>query len=163
VSEDGSLRGSTFYHFVSRWRVNESADAAYAVLYEVSDYPRWWPEVKEARQVEEDRLHLRTRSLLPYDITFTLVREIADPRAHVLQARVTGDLEGAIRWTIAPQERGTLILWDQRVTANKALLKRFAPVARPAFIANHALMMRHGHAGLRVFLAGYRLGRSQAG
>ena len=156
------MRRSPAYRFVSRWPVEASADAAYAVLYEVVEYPRWWPEVKEAIKLDDERIYMRTRSVLPYDLAFTLVREIAEPRRHILQARLTGDLVGRIRWSITPQERGTLVMWDQRVTTNKPLLDRFAPVARPAFVANHALMMRHGHAGLKVFLAGYRLGAHQA-
>ena len=156
------MRGSASYRFVSRWPVDASADAAYAVLYEVVEYPRWWPEVKEAIKLDEDHLFMRTRSFLPYELAFTLVREIADPGRHILQARLIGDLVGRIRWSITAQDGRTLIVWDQRVVTNKPLLDRFAPVARPAFVANHGLMMRHGHAGLRVFLAGYRLGRHQA-
>ena len=34
-----------------------------------------------------------------------------------------------------------------------------AILERPAFKGNHTLMMRHGEAGLRTFLAGLRLGR----
>jgi hypothetical protein len=33
-------------------------------------------------------------------------------------------------------------------------------VARPAFVANHALMMRHGRRGLRAYLAGLRRGQA---
>ena len=46
-------------------------------------------------------------------------------------------------------------VFEEEVTATKALLRYLAPVARPAFRANHTLMMRHGQAGLRVYLAGY--------
>ena len=44
------------------------------------------------------------------------------------------------------------------MVANKALLRRLAPIARPAFRANHALMMRHGERGLRTYLAGFEHG-----
>lgn len=145
------------YHFLSSWPVGAEADAVYAVLYEVAGYPGWWPEVREARQLDDDRITLRTRAFLPYDITFTLTREVADPLAHVLQARLHGDIEGTIRWTIEETPgAGSIITWDQRVVARKPLLRRTAPLARPVFRANHALMMRHGHAGLQVFLAGHR-------
>ena len=45
------------------------------------------------------------------------------------------------------------------VLARKALLRRFGAVARPAFKANHTLMMRHGERGLATYLAGVRAGR----
>jgi hypothetical protein len=32
------------------------------------------------------------------------------------------------------------------------------PIARPAFRANHALMMRRGERGLRTYLAGFEHG-----
>ncbi|MGH2500610.1 MAG: SRPBCC family protein [Candidatus Limnocylindria bacterium] len=150
------------YHFLTRWPVEASPAAAYAALYEVVEYPRWWPEVKEARKIDEDHLRLRTRALLPYDLAFTLIRQLADPRRGILEARLEGDLAGTIRWSIVPTDGGSLITFDERVITQKELLDRLAPIARPAFIANHALMMRHGHAGLRAFLAGYELGRAQA-
>ncbi len=43
-----------------------------------------------------------------------------------------------------------------------ATLNRLAPIVRPAYVANHAVMMAHGQAGLRAFLAGYALARRQA-
>lgn len=46
---------------------------------------------------------------------------------------------------------------------NKSALNALAWIARPAFTANHALMMAHGQSGLRTFLSGYTLGREQAG
>ncbi len=146
------------YHFVSRWHVGTDPDSAYAALYEVVDYPRWWPEVREARRLDDDHVFLRTRSLLPYEIAFTLAREIADPVARVLQARLLGDIEGTIRWSVESTMRGSVISWDQRVVARKSLLRRVAPLARPAFRVNHALMMRSGRSGLRRFLAGGRFG-----
>jgi hypothetical protein len=147
------------YHFVSRWTVDAPADAAYAAIYEVVVYPTWWPEVKEARKRDEDHLWMRTRSILPYDLAFDLERTIADPRARILEARLSGDLEGIIRWTIVPLGDGCLITFDEDVMTNKATLNRLAPVVRPAYAANHALMMAHGQAGLRTFLAGYALAK----
>ena len=37
---------------------------------------------------------------------------------------------------------------------NQPLLNRLAPIARPFFVVNHALMMSHGQAGLRRYLGG---------
>ena len=134
----------------------------YAAIYEVVSYPAWWPEVKEARKLDEDHLWMRTRSFLPYDLAFDLERTIADPRAGVLEARITGDLEGVIRWTIASAANGSLITFDEDVDTNKATLNRLAPLVRPAYVANHSRMMAHGQAGLRTFLAGYALARRGA-
>ncbi|HUQ17095.1 MAG TPA: SRPBCC family protein [Candidatus Saccharimonadales bacterium] len=153
------------YHFVSQWTAAAPAEAAYAAIYEVTRYPAWWPEVKEVRRLSEEHLWLRTRSLLPYDLAFDLRRTIADPVGGVLEAVLSGDLEGRIRWTIETAETaesGCRITFDENVVTNKRALNVFAPIARPAFVANHALMMSHGKAGLRTFLSGYTLGREQA-
>lgn len=150
------------YHFVSHWTVDAPPSAAYAAIYEVVRYPAWWPEVKEARKLDEDHLWMRTRSILPYDLAFELERTIADPGAGVLEARLTGDLEGVIRWTIEGTRDGCRITFDEDVVTNKATLNRLAPIVRPAYVANHALMMAHGQSGLRTFLAGYALARREA-
>ncbi|MEA2661542.1 MAG: hypothetical protein QOH08_1114 [Chloroflexota bacterium] len=154
--------GSRRYHFFSRWTVDAPADAVYAAIYEVVSYPAWWPEVKEARKLDENHLWMRTRSFLPYDLAFELERTIADPRAGILEALLTGDLEGTIRWTITPAADGCRITFDESVDTTKATLNRLAPVVRPAYVANHFLMMSHGQAGLRTFLAGYELARRDA-
>lgn len=141
------------YHFMSRWAIGAPPDAVYAALHEVVDYPRWWPQVREAERLDDDRSRLRTRSFLPYDIGFVLEREIADPVGRILQARLQGDIDGTIRWSIAAAGAGSLAIWDQRVIARKPLLRRFAPVARPFFRANHAVMMSAGERGLARLLA----------
>jgi hypothetical protein len=74
----------------------------------------------------------------------------------VLEAGMTGDLEGFSRWTISVHPTGTEAVFDEQVVAAKPLLRKLEPIARPAFKANHARMMRNGERGLRTFLAGYR-------
>lgn len=149
------------YRFLSRWTVDAPPEAVYAAIYEVVRYPAWWPEVKEARKLDEDRMWMRTRSFLPYDLSFELERTIADPRAGILEARLRGDLDGVIRWTIEPGGDGSRITFDEDVATTKPLMNRLAPLVRPAYAANHVVMMAHGQAGLRTFLAGYALARRQ--
>jgi hypothetical protein len=150
------------YHFVSRWTVDAPRDAVYTAVHDVVAYPAWWPEVKDARKFGADQFWLRTRSILPYDLAFDLVRTIADPLGRVLEARLTGDLEGVIRCSIEPAGDGCRITFDEEVVTTKAALNRLAPIVRPAYVANHALMMAHGEAGLRTFLARYALARRNA-
>jgi hypothetical protein len=74
----------------------------------------------------------------------------------VLEASMTGDLEGFSRWAISVHPTGTSATFDEEVVANTSLLRRLERIARPAFKANHKRMMRNGERGLRTFLAGYR-------
>ena len=147
------------YAFRSAWRVGAEPGEVYAVLEDLATYPAWWPEVRRAEPVDVDACRLTCRSLLPYDLAFTTSRSRQDPEAGVLEANMEGDLAGFSRWTISAAAGGTLAVFEEEVDATKPLLRRLAAVARPAFKANHTLMMRHGQAGLRTYVAGYRLGR----
>jgi hypothetical protein len=147
------------YEFLNHWSVDAAPDSAYTVLEALDRYPRWWPEVREVRQVSEQAYALRCRSVLPYDLVFVTHEGKRDPVNRVLEARLTGDLEGFSRWTITPAAGGGAdLLFEEEVVTSKALLRRLAPIARPAFRANHALMMRHGERGLRTYLAGFEHG-----
>jgi hypothetical protein len=144
------------YRFRSVWTVDATPADVYAVLHDVEGYPRWWPEIKEVRSVDRDRAIFRVRSVLPYYLDFESARVTEDETAGVLKARLSGDLDGYSRWTIEGAGASTRAVFDEEVDTHKRLLNVLAPVARPAFRANHSFMMRHGEAGLRTFLAGMR-------
>ena len=148
-----------FYVFRSEWPLDAPVEDVYRALAYLPDYPHWWPEVRTVRMLSEESAALVCRSLLPYDLAFSSSQTRRDPDAGVLEAALEGDLGGFSRWTITPTPAGSLTVFDEEVTAHKALLRRLGRVARPAFRANHELMMRHGRRGLRTYLAGMRLGR----
>jgi len=145
------------YRFRSVWSVPAEPGTVYAVLRELGEYPRWWREVRTVRRIDDDTSELVCRSFLPYDLSFVSSRAREDPFARVLEATLTGDLEGFSRWTIRPDGRnGSRMLFEEEVVTNKRSLNLLAPIARPAFTANHTLMMRSGERGLRTYLAGYQ-------
>ena len=150
---------NNFYRFRSEWPLTAPRGDVYRALSELDDYPAWWPEVVSVTRISPDAAELRCRSLLPYDLVFTTRQSRQDPGAGVLEAHLEGDLAGFSRWTISPEGTGTVAVFEEEVTAEKSLLRRTGAVARPAFNANHSLMMRHGHRGLRTYLAGMALGR----
>jgi hypothetical protein len=147
------------YRFRSRWRLPAPVDDVFDALGSVRDYPAWWPEVREVARVDEETARVRCRSLLPYDLVFTMREERRDPAAGVLETSLAGDLDGFSRFTLRAEGAGTVADYAQEVVASKPLLRRTALLARPVFVANHRLMMRNGERGLRTFLAGLRLGR----
>lgn len=118
--------------------------------------------MKDARKLGADQFWRAPGSILPYDLAFDLVRTLAHPLGGVLEARLTGDLEGVIRWSIEPAGDGCRITFDEEVVTTKAALNRLAPIVRSAYVANHALMMARGEAGPRTFLARYALARRNA-
>lgn len=150
------------YTFRSTWEIRASKQDVFDILSELGSYPSWWPEIRRAERVGQSSFELTCRSLLPYDLLFRSTQSRRDPVEGVLEADLTGDLQGFSRWTITPADAGCSAVFDEEVDAGKPLLRRLALIARPAFKANHSLMMSHGQAGLQVYMAGYATGRSQS-
>ncbi|MBT2509148.1 SRPBCC family protein [Streptomyces sp. ISL-98] len=141
------------YRFRTVWDLTASPDAVFAVLERAEEYPRWWPQVREATRVDDRTGTFRFRSLLPYELVVTVGETRRDAAAGVLEAAMTGDMDGWARWTVRPHGTGTRAVYEQEVEVRKALVRRFAVPGRPVFIANHALMMRAGRRGLAAALA----------
>ncbi|MEU8826832.1 SRPBCC family protein [Streptomyces sp. NPDC048636] len=150
------------YRFRSRWDLDAPPAAVFAVLADGDSYPCWWPQVREARRIDERTGAARFRSLFPYDLEVTVHEARQDPAAGLLEIMFSGDLEGWARWTVTARDGGTRAFFAQEVVARKPLLRRLALPGRPVFRLNHALMMRAGRRGLRAHLGAARAGRPGA-
>jgi hypothetical protein len=153
----------TYYVFQSIWHVRAALADLMPVLYDLESYPAWWPEIREARPLGGRRFQVVARSFLPYELRFVSEGDELDPDTGVIDARLSGDMEGIVRWTLTQLDDACRLVYDQEVTTHKRLLNVMAPVARPGFKANHAIMMRHGEAGLRTYMAGYTRGAAATG
>ncbi|MFF2655574.1 SRPBCC family protein [Streptomyces sp. NPDC058045] len=143
------LSDPNHYRFRSRWVLPAAPEAVYRVLERAEEYPRWWRQVREVTPVDEDSGTARFRSLIPYDLWVTARARRRDPVAGVLEIEMSGDLEGWARWTLTPGPGGgTVARYDQEVEVRRPLMRRLAVPGRPAFVLNHALMMRAGRRGL---------------
>ncbi len=149
------------YEFRSVWRLEAASDLIFDVLADLGTYPAWWPEVPRADRRDDVTFDLTVRSLLPYDLAFRATQARRDREAGVLEVSMSGDLDGFSRWAISDDGGICVATFEEEVTARKPLL-RLALLARPAFQANHWLMMRHGNLGLQTFLRGYAAGLSQS-
>ena len=103
--------------------------------------------------MNEDRAVVLIMGLLPYALEFLMEKQVDDPESGILKAGLTGDLEGFSSWAVEQQGEGCRLIYDQEVEVTKRLLQKLAPVARPLFKLNHALMMHRGERGLRAHLA----------
>lgn len=137
------------YRFVSIWDLPAPPDAVYGILERAEDYPRWWPQVREATPVDGTTGTTRIRSLLPYDLVLTVRERRRDPRARVIEATLGGDLDGWVRWTVTAHGGGSRVVYEQEVEVRRRLMRLLAVPGRPVFRANHALMMRAGRRGWR--------------
>ena len=140
------------YRFHSRWRLDCEPRLAYDMLADVASYPSWWPQMRAVRQLDDLSGELRCRSLLPYDLTFVIRRDVEDPVEMVLRARMTGDLAGTSQWSIDAVDGETVAVFDEDVVVRKALVRRAGLLVRPALRFNHDLMMRSGEHGLQRHL-----------
>jgi len=140
------------YRFHCMWALPVPAGRVFAALERAEDYPHWWPQVRVVTRVDDFSAMITIRSLLPYDMTFTARRTRCDPATGVLEAALSGDLEGWACWTVTAAGAGAVVCYDQVVDVNKPLLRRFAMPGRPIFRANHRLMMRAGRRGLVAYL-----------
>lgn len=140
------------YTFRTTWRADASAFNAFTVLADIEGYPRWWPEIKEVRRVDETRVDVHIRAALPYSLHVRLHKEIEDRQTGILRTRLTGDLEGWSNWSIVALGTGCILRFDEEVVTTKPIMNALAPVAGPLFRLNHSVMMRHGERGLRRML-----------
>ena len=138
------------YRFRSRWLVPADRDTLFDVLADLGSYPQWWPQVRSVEQHDAETALVVVRSLLPYALRVLATALRQDPVAGVLEARLSGDVVGWSRWTLPPEGVARPLVYEQVVVAERPLLRRLGPVARPFFRANHAVMMRAGERGLRT-------------
>lgn len=141
------------YRFRNAWSLAAPADRVFGAVVDLAGYPAWWPDVRTVTQVDDDTAELVCRSSLPYQLVVRMRRveeNVSEGRVHV---DLSGDLEGSLRGVVRAHSGGTRLEITQHVVARKRLLRGLAPVARPAFRLNHALMMWRGERGLRAYLA----------
>jgi hypothetical protein len=151
------------YRFSSTWIVPAPTEATFAVLADLPRYPRWWPQVRLVERIDEDRARLCIRSVLPYTLRIELRRKRVDRHAGLLEAALDGDLVGSSRWIVRASPSGSSVRFDERVELAGSWLPKLEPLARPAFIVNHALMMRAGRLGLVAAASGYESGAALRG
>ncbi|MDT8915073.1 SRPBCC family protein [Amycolatopsis sp. PS_44_ISF1] len=145
---------SADYRFRSTWWLPSApADRVFDALVDLESYPRWWPDVRSVRRLDQDTAELVCRSRLPYRIVIAMHRERQDLVAGHVRVGLSGDLEGFLTGDLQPVGAGTRLVITQQVRARKPLLRKLNVVARPFFRANHEWMMRRGHRGLAAYLA----------
>lgn len=141
------------YRFETTWRLPAQREDAWAVLADAEGWPRWWPSVRRVERLTPGapdgvgrvlRFHFATR--LPYTLTFTArMVEVVEPVGMVAAAE--GELAGT--WTCElRQDAGTVAVrhvWAVRTT--RPWMNLLAPLARPGFAWNHAVLMREAGEG----------------
>ena len=151
---------SHLYHFLTRWRLEATAEEAFRLIDSVPDYVRWWPAVWLRVEVLEpgdadgigDRARLTTKGYLPYILTWEgTTLEKTFPQRKVFRA--SGDFEGHGIWTFRPDGSFVDVEYNWEIVADKPLLKYFSFLFRPLFAFNHNWAMATGLESLQLELA----------
>ena len=147
------MSSSGRYAFHSEWHLPAAVDRVYRVLADVEHYPRWWPQVRASRRIDDTSGELICRSLLPRDVVFVMRRDIEDPAGGVLRAVMSGDLVGTGQWTITANGAGTLAVFDEDLSVGHGLVHAAGRFVRPLLRLDHDRMMRAGENGLQAHLS----------
>ncbi len=142
------------YRLTSTWRIAAPIDRVYRTLRESGDWPAWWRGVERVVDIEQGedsgvgRVQRHVwKGPLPYRLRFALrVTRVESLRA--LEAVVSGQVEGVGSWAFSGDATSTTVRHDWRVRTTRRWMNLLAPVARPLFEWNHAVVMRRGERGL---------------
>jgi mannose-6-phosphate isomerase-like protein (cupin superfamily)/uncharacterized protein YndB with AHSA1/START domain len=148
------------YRFLDKWFIPHPIDAVFEALLHAEDYPRWWGEAwKRVTPIGDTpagavgaKTEVIAGGFLPYTIALELEVERVE-RPHLISVISRGDLEGTGTWRLHEFEGGTAVSYDWRVRAGKPLIRRFSPIVKPLFRANHTWVMRRGQGALQRWLA----------
>jgi uncharacterized protein YndB with AHSA1/START domain len=138
------------YHFVSTWRIQAPVEKVWEEIFHTERWPDWWKYVRRVDQLDPGdaggvgrRQHLVFSTRLPYRLGFDVQARRVEPPS-LLEAGATGELEGVGRWTLTPDDGGTLVRYNWDVRTTRWWMNLAAPVARPLFRWNHDALMREG-------------------
>jgi hypothetical protein len=144
--------GFNDYRFRSVWSVPADTALVFDALVDLLNWPRWWPDVRTVRKIDDETAELNCRAMLPYALAFRLRRVEQDAGTGLLRVDMAGDLDGYCEAVVSGNGHGARLAIEQRVAVTRPLLRALAPIARPLLIANHAAMMWRGQRGLRSYL-----------
>ena len=154
------------YRFLTTWCLDAPVERVWDAVYAAERWPAWWPGVERAATVEEGDENdigcvwsFAWRSRLPYTITFESETTRVE-RPHVMEGRTRGDLNGIGSWRFYSGSEGTAAVYRWDVATGPRWMNAIAPLARPAFVWNHDLIMRRGAEGLARLLGARLVARS---
>ncbi len=138
---------SRTFAFRDDWTVDAPPERVRAVLEDLEHYPDWWPEVRAVAKLGPDDALVVCRSRLPYSLELRLHAVHRLP--YLLETSISGDLEGQVRYHLAPNGVGTRLRFEQDVVVVGGFLGLAARVARRLLVWNHDRMMASCVTGLR--------------
>lgn len=152
---------SNVFRFEESWEFPDaSVDEVYDVLAHGELLPSWWKGVylgaEKLTSSDEpkvgDRVRVRARGFLPYELNFIVEAVELEPGRRVV-VKTIGDFDGRWSASLSRHNGGAHvdIIWE--VTVLRPILRLLAPLLRPAFAWNHRWTTPRGETGLGEYLA----------
>lgn len=138
----------TPFAFDREWRFAATPDDLWRTLAHTDQYQTWWPWLREL-EVDGDGLVEGTvadfviQAPLPYQLRGTIAVVRAEPSC-VIEASVTGDLEGPARLEVRPEGSGAVAHLQWTLDVQSKLLRPLTTVARPALSWAHDRIVERG-------------------
>lgn len=152
---------SKVFRFDENWSLPEaSPHEVWDVLARGELLPEWWRGVYlEAERLDPGteprvgtRVRAKARGFLPYRLNF-IIEAVELVPDRIVAVKTTGDFDGRWRAELSLAGSGARADLTWEVTVERPILRRLAPLLRPAFAWNHRWTTPRGEAGLRAFLA----------
>lgn len=156
------------YRLVATWRFASPLQPVFDAIFDSLQWPAWWPgadAVEQRFDGDADGVgsvrHYTWKGKLPYRLRFDAqATRIVPPE--LLEASISGDLEGMGRWTFSHQAGITTVHYEWHVRTTRLWMNIAAPAARNLFSSNHHALMQQGAEALsrrldtRLIEAAYR-------
>ncbi|WP_173064409.1 SRPBCC family protein [Sulfurimicrobium lacus] len=153
------------YRLLTIWRIEAPLEEVYAAIRDSLRWPEWWPGVRNVEQVapgDTDGINSVWRyswqGPLPYRVAFEVCATRIE-KLVAIEGTARGDLEGIGRWHFSRQDAVSVISCEWHVRSTRWWMNLIAPLARPMFIRNHALVMAQGGEGLARRLGALLVGQ----
>ena len=138
------------YRLFTTWRIAAPLAQVFDAILHSLRWPEWWPGAELVEEIEPGNAdgigsirRYSWKGRLPYRLGFCArATRIETPR--VLEAVVTGDLDGTGRWMFSFEDGITTVHYEWHVRTTKPWMNAVAPFTRGVFTRNHHALMRKG-------------------
>jgi len=147
------------YNFLTVWKFDAPLEKIYNAIHNADEYHLWWKGQSKVETIRRgDALGVgsvkkfRTRSLLPYTLTYTGTVLEVEPLKKVV-GTTTGELEGRGTWVFETENELAVVKYYWVVKTNSRFMNVLTPIMKPVFEWNHDVVMRWGAEGLAKYLS----------
>lgn len=152
------LKNSADYKFLTVWKFDTPLQKIFDVVHDTDTYHLWWRGQGKVERIKGGNAmgvgavrKFRTRSVLPYTLTYTGTVLEVEPYTKVV-GTVEGELEGMGTWYFDYDGHTSTVKYQWIVKTNSRMMNVLTPVMRRVFEWNHNVVMRWGGEGLAKYI-----------